>query len=189
MTTTAPDGHRIPTAEDEDRFWALVEEAWSQADGAVNAARRTLATRTPAVPDDGSEEEDGTELMAIVDRAGDAFIETLRGLCTELSSAELTALDRVVERKLHDIDREDIHEFTDGSDDGFLYARGFIVAAGRDYYTAVAADPRLAVLDCELEAMCYLFAHLHQKKYGTWPATESGISRESCSNKSGWSFS
>ncbi|MET8089612.1 hypothetical protein [Micromonospora sp. NPDC005220] len=52
-----------------------------------------------------------------------------------------TNLDPVVERKLHDIDREDIHEVTDGSDDGFLYARGFIVALGRAYYEAVRTRP------------------------------------------------
>ena len=45
-------------------------------------------------------------------------------------------------------DREEVHDVTDGSDDGFLYARGFILAAGRDFY-AVDADLRLAVLDAD----------------------------------------
>jgi hypothetical protein len=57
---------------------------------------------------------------------------------------ELTSLDRVVERKLYDLDREDVHEVTDGSDDGFLYARGFIVAMGKDFYGAVLANPSVA---------------------------------------------
>jgi hypothetical protein len=34
----------------------------------------------------------------------------------------------VLERTLYDIDRADIQAVTDGSDDGFLYARGFVVA-------------------------------------------------------------
>jgi hypothetical protein len=74
----------------------------------------------------------------------------------------------------------------DGSADGFLYARGFIVALGRDYYDAVDADPAKAIIDCELESMCYFFAHLQERKHGTWPETGSGISRESAANPAGW---
>ena len=103
-----------------------------------------------------------------------------------MSTGELTDLDRVVERKLYDIDREKIQAVTDGSDDGFLYARGFIVALGRDYYNAVDADPGMAILDCDLESMCYFFTHLHERKFGTRPETGSGISRESCANRAGW---
>jgi hypothetical protein len=51
-----------------------------------------------------------------------------------LSSAELTDLDRVVERKWYDIDREEIHQHTEGS-----------VPAGREFYDAVDADPAIAV--------------------------------------------
>ncbi len=42
------------------------------------------------------------------------------------------AFDRMLERKLplYNVDRQEIQEVTDGSDDGFLYARGFIVALG-----------------------------------------------------------
>ena len=49
----------------------------------------------------------------------------------QLSAKELLAFDRVLERKLYDLDRREVHASTDGSDDGFLYARGFIVAAGK----------------------------------------------------------
>ncbi len=102
------------------------------------------------------------------------------------SAQELTVLDRVLERKLYNIDRADIQQVTDGSDDGFLYCRGFIVAMGRNFYEAVAADPAVAVLDAECEAMCYLFANLHNDRFGVYPDTGSGISRESASNPAGW---
>jgi hypothetical protein len=52
------------------------------------------------------------------------FLDSLTQLCAGLSSAELTDVDRVLERRLYDIDREDIRALTDGSDDGFLYCRG-----------------------------------------------------------------
>lgn len=95
-------------------------------------------------------------------------------------------LNTNVERRLYDIDRADIQAVTGGSDDGFLYARGFVVALGRDFYAAVAEDPKKAVPDAECEKMCYFFAHLHNERYGTFPDTGSKISRESCSNPAGW---
>jgi hypothetical protein len=179
MTTTERGERRIPGAEDEARLWSLLEQAWSRVDDAANLARRSLASRAPGT--------DGDADLLVVDAAADDFLEALKELCEGMSADELTDLDRVVERKLYDIDRADIHAVTDGSDDGFLYARGLVVALGRDYYAAVAADPRMAVLDGELEGMCYFFAHLHDEKYGAWPKTGSGISRESCSNPTGWS--
>ena len=80
----------------------------------------------------------------------------------------------------------DVQAVTDGSDDGFLYARGFIVAMGRDFYDAVTRNPQLAVMDAECEEMCYFFAHLYRARFGEFPETGSGISRESCSNLDGW---
>ena len=101
-----------------------------------------------------------------------------------LSADELLAFDRILERKLYDIDRAEIQEHTDGSDDGFLYARGFIVAAGKDYYEAVRAEPGIAMMDMECEEMCYLPWGLYREKFGEVPSSD--ISRESCSNKAGW---
>ena len=167
---------RLPGAEDEARFWTLLEAAWAQCSPEANHVRRALATRTP-----GSD----AGLSAVEDALA-AFLDALRDQCRELPGGELTSLDRVLERKLYDIDRADIQTVTDGSDDGFLYARGFIVAMGRDFYDAVASDPEVAVLDAECEEMCYFFAHLYRERFGEFPQTGSGISRESCSNATGW---
>lgn len=168
----------MPNAADEARFWALLEEAWLRQGPEVNRARQALASRHP---DTEAEAE-----AAVVEEALESVLSELTGECDGWSSDELTDLDRVVERKLYDIDRADIQAVTDGSDDGFLYARGFIVALGRDYYDAVAREPDMAVLDAECEEMCYFFAHLHHARFGDFPATGSGISRESCSNPAGW---
>lgn len=105
----------VPTVEQQDRFWGLLEAAWALAGPETNAARLALS-EAPAGESAG------------IDEALSGFLERLTASCVAFSSEELTELDRVLERKLYDIDREDIHEFTDGSDDGFLYARGFIVA-------------------------------------------------------------
>lgn len=164
--------------DDEARLWALVEAAWAPLGVEVNQARHTLAHRTPS-PDEEPH-------FSLVDEALEAFLGNLAVGGEDLSSEELTSLDRAVERLLYEIDRAAIQEVTDGSDDGFLYARGFIVALGRDFYTAVARDPQMAVLDAECEAMCYFFAHLHSEMFGDFPNTGSCISRESGSNRQGW---
>ncbi|MFC8617082.1 hypothetical protein ACFT9M_11770 [Micromonospora purpureochromogenes] len=70
-----------------------------------------------------------------------------------------------------------------------VYCRGWIVALGREFHEAVCADPAMAVLDADCGEMCYFFAHLHQERFGEWPDTGSGISRESTSNAAGWAAS
>lgn len=167
---------RLPTAEDEARFWALLESAWVPLGADINRARLALAKRAPGDEVDASVFEDAVEVV----------VENLTDSCEGLSGEELTDLDRVLERKLYDIDRADVQEVTDGSDDGFLYARGFVLVLGRDFYEAVVRDPEMAVPDGECADMGYLFARLYGKRFGGFPETGSGISRESCSNPLGW---
>jgi uncharacterized protein DUF4240 len=164
---------KIPTEADEARFWNLVESAWARVGAEQSALRKAVIGR-----------EDPDDDLGLSGHLN-AFLGHLRALSEDLTAEELTDLDRVLERALYDIDREDIHEVTEGSDDGFLYARGYIVALGREYYEAVRADPQVA-LDAACEEMCYFFAHLHRKRFGDWPRTDSGISRETCSNTAGW---
>ncbi|SNY57110.1 DUF4240 domain-containing protein [Paractinoplanes atraurantiacus] len=171
MTTTH--STRVPTEAEEARFWALIESAWAACGPGAARARQALLDR------------DQSGALTVESRL-DTFLERLRSLSAGLSSAELTDLDRVAERLLFRIDREEIQEHTDGSDDGFLYCRGFILAAGRDFYYAVDADPARAVEDAECESMPYFFAHLHNERFGDFPDTGSGISRESATNPDGW---
>ncbi len=157
---------------EESRFWSLIEAAWKKA-GGKKTTRQKMAKGKLS-------EEKAEEFLEAVDEV----ISALREQLGKLSAEELLAFDRILERKLFDIDRAEIQEHTDGSDDGFLYARGFIVAAGKDYYDAVNATPSVALMDFECEEICYLSAFLYKEKFGEMP--ESGISRETCSNKAGW---
>ncbi len=167
----------------EEGFWGLVEAAWAPLGEDVDQARRALIRRTPG-PD---EDLHGDLPLTVVEAALGEFLGNLGSVSEGLTADELTDLDRVMERKLYDIDRADVHAVTGGSDDGFLYARGFIVALGRDFYAAVAEDPKKAVPDGECARMGYFFAHLHTERFGAFPDTGSGISRESFSNPVGWS--
>jgi hypothetical protein len=156
----------------ESRFWSLIESAWQSVGGKAKA-RQKLA--------EGKLSDERAELLV---EALEEVISALRGLLDQLPAKELLAFDRILERKLYDIDRQEVQEHTDGSDDGFLYARGFIVAAGQGYYDAVNANPAVALMDLECEEMCYLSWHLFREKFGEPPPSD--ISRESCSNAAAW---
>lgn len=157
---------------DESQFWSLIESAWGGVDGQDEARRRLAA---------GELSEDEADDLA---DSLEEFIPALQERLDGLSADELLAFERILERKLYDIDRADIHEHTDGSDDGFLYARGFIVAAGKSYYEAVKAEPSIAMADLECEDMCFVARIMYEEKFGE--LLPSDISIESCSNREGW---
>jgi hypothetical protein len=159
----------------DEHFWSHIESAWKSTGGGGKAkARAKLAEGKRS-------DEKAEELMEAM---ADEFIPALQEALGELPADELLAFDRILERKLYEIDRAEIQEHTDGSDDGFLYARGFIVAAGRAYYDAVNAKPATAMMDLECEEMCYVSWNLYREKFGEM--SHSGISRESCRNEAGW---
>jgi Protein of unknown function (DUF4240) len=158
---------------DENRFWSMIEIAWGAAGGKAKSRQRLA---------EGKLSEDGA--YSLQETLEEEVVAALQDQLGQLPADELLAFDRILERKLYDIDRADIHERTDGSDDGFLYCRGFIVGMGRAYYEAVLANPDRVVTDAECEQMCYVSWHLHHDKFGEVPP--SGISRETQSNSAGW---
>jgi hypothetical protein len=159
---------------DDKRFWSMIEEAWQDVEDSA-ASRKKLAQ--------GKLDEDAA--MELAQQSVDGFVPALQASLEQLPKDELLEFDRILERKLYDIDRADIQEHTDGSDDGFLYARGFIVAAGQAYYEAVTKDPARAMMELECEDLCYLPVRVYSEKFGEMP--DSGISRETGFNKAGWS--
>ena len=154
----------------EERFWSLIEAAWPKTEQATQI-KDLIATGAV---------EDSDELQQFLG----GVLANLSADLEKLSADELLACDRILERKLYEIDREAIHDYTDGSDDGFLYARGFIIIAGKDYYELVNSDPSKAMMDVWFEDLCYYPWHMYRRKYGEMP--RSGLSRETGSNKSGW---
>ncbi|GMK59748.1 hypothetical protein CspeluHIS016_0803540 [Cutaneotrichosporon spelunceum] len=166
----------VETLPTRDDFWDTIERAWSTIDdGGVrarllseNAQERTAAAET------------------LINNHTQSMQEALRAILREYNAPQLAAWDAHCERALYVLDREDVHEALDGSDDGFLYTRGFVVAAGRKHYEAVFAEPlKWGIMDAEEESMCYFACHLYNDLFGDWPP-KTGISRESFSNKEGW---
>src|SRR5882762_4212495 len=142
----------------EATMWTMIEAAWKPRGAKINALRVKLATRDPDDEDDG--DDDDVEVERI-DAVLEDVIAALTAAFNQLPQDELAAIDRVLERRLYDIDRQEIQEITDGSDDGFLYARGFIVVLGQAFYDAVNANPAVALMDAECEEMCYLPANVY----------------------------
>lgn len=159
----------------EERFWAWIESGWATAAPRVQAARKRLAGNDP---DESDADVVGGALPEVVRRLEDA--------AAALDPQGLLALDRQLERKLYDLDRAELQAVTGGSDDGFLYARGFVVVLGRSVWEAVSRDPERAVADAECAEVCYLPQRVYERAHGRYPGTGSGLSRESGSNSAGW---
>jgi len=157
---------------DEATFWSMIESAWQPVGGKA-VQRKKLAQ--------GKLSEEAADVLS---ESLDEVIGSLHESLEELSADDLLEFDRILERKLYDIDRAEIQRQTQGSDDGFLYARGFIVIVGRDYYDSVNKNPKIAMMDLECEEMCYISWNIYRENFGDPPKSE--ISRESHSNKAGW---
>jgi hypothetical protein len=153
----------------EDRFWSLIDDAWTK------AAPRLAKQRAKVT------EKNAEALSA----AFDDVLPVLEKALGKLSRDELIGFDRHLERSLYELDRAKVQEHTDGSDDGFLYARGFIVGVGRAYYDLVRKDPAKAIGDMEEERLTYLPHRVFEERFDEdLPPSE--ISRETGSNKAGW---
>lgn len=103
---------RIPAPADEARLWALVEAAWAPLGPEVRQARQELVNPLSSSRAD----------ISLVKGALPAFLGILAGCSRRLPADELTRLDRVVERKLWELDRADVHAVTGGSADGSCIA-------------------------------------------------------------------
>lgn len=98
---------------------------------------------------------------------GDAH--TLKRLLMRLSRDEIVAFNKQLYDALCQLDRRDIHAVTDGSDDGFLYVRSWIVSRGREYFQSVLRDPERAPHDAydeENEEFMYAAMEAYEEKFG-----------------------
>src|SRR3954469_26056055 len=69
----------VPTAAEEDRFWALIEAAWAGRGPQVNQARQQMSARLPTTED----------YPGIVERAIDAMLAELSASCRAFGSERL----------------------------------------------------------------------------------------------------
>lgn len=137
----------------EQKFWEIIEKAWAASPELNTLRKETLVN---------NHEEQIDELsMALCDVVTDNYCQLLN----DLSKEELGQYIRILEQKLHHIDRAEIHEYTDGSDDGFLYCRCFIVGMGETYYNMIDQTPSKATMDAEAEIFGFAAYDLYEEKY------------------------
>ena len=167
---------------DENKFWHLIESAWE--------LQKTDNQLRLEVIKLGSEEK---KLIAIKEIMNEKVVPSLDDILENLSKNDLVSFDRILEEKLFKIDREDVHYYLEGSDDGFLYNRGFIVGMGKDFYKKIDSNPFEATRDnffwyfvgLECQSMCFIARDIYRETYGK-EMPKTNISRESLSNREGW---
>jgi len=135
------------------------------------------------------------DVTALDDGDEDEAIAPLEVRLSMRSEAELFAFEEALSQKLYAIDGE---QFADqagesaGSDDGFLYARCYVVAKGRAFYEAVKSDP--SRMPKSIEQWCEALLYPHRKAWAEqaegdpsgWPFVAT-VSYESGSNRALWS--
>lgn len=126
-----------------ERFWEIIEESWSQVSPEANTARANLLA--------GKIKD--SELNALHNAIENSVILVYEDQIDELKKHELIDFDRILQSKLLDLDRPEIFKHHGGPFERFLFARSFIVLAGKAYFEAVMLDPSRVVGRLESEEM------------------------------------
>ena len=168
------DNLTTPTKMTLDQFWNIIELVWKDSPDIDKLRQKTLRSNNYEQLSELSEELDGE------------ILENYRERLTQLDKIEFTSFIQHFEERIYHIDREEIHEYTDGSDDGFLYCRIFIVGMGRQYYNMIDDDPARASIDMEAEAFGFAMYSVYEKEFGEAFVRYQHHTMESCSNPEGW---
>ncbi|WP_431680048.1 DUF4240 domain-containing protein [Kitasatospora sp. KL5] len=158
-----------PAALPWDRFWELIDTLGGPA-----------GTSRCADLEDGCERLTGllaAEPVEVITGFGERLAEALYRL----------DLEQLGTMPVHGMSLPDGSPFPQ-SDDGFLYSRAAVVAAGRATYTAVLARPELFAPFTDAHAECLLYVHeeAYEEATGTEWDIDTRYDYESCSNEEGW---
>ncbi|MEO7309725.1 MAG: DUF4240 domain-containing protein [Chitinophagaceae bacterium] len=157
-----------------EKFWKIIESSWADAPKLDKKRAKALKTNDEELLGELSEELE------------DTIVENYSKRLLSLNKEDLTQFIHFLEERLYNIDREEIQEHTDGSDDGFLYCRCFIVGMGEQYYNMVDKNPSKATMDAEAELFGFSAYDVYEEKFGEEFDRNSIHNIESCSNESGW---
>lgn len=157
----------------EQKFWELIEASWSDSPQLYEKRAEVLRTNKESL------------LEKLSQHLGGMFIKNYDNRLRLLDKEELTQFIRILEKKLFDIDRQDIHDFTDGSDDGFLYCRCFILGMGQQYYNMISDYPFKATFDVEAELFGFSAYGIFEERFGEEFDRNAIHCIETCSNENG----
>lgn len=156
------------------KFWQIIEDAWTASPALLEMRNTALKTNDAILIEDLTGEVYG------------AITNNIRDILLGLDKEQLTAFNRLMEQKLFQIDRKDIQAYTDGSDDGFLYCRCFIVGMGKAYYEMIEENPSKATCDAEAEIVGFIGYIVYQELFDEEFERYTVHNIESCSNAEGW---
>lgn len=137
----------------EKLFWELIEASWA-------AAPEENEDRIDAL-----ETNDEDEILELGDSLEDVVIHFYKEQLNKLEKADLIAFLRILEAKLFQLDRHEIHEHTGGDEDDFLASRGLIVGLGEAYFNKISEDPSLATEDAECEEFVFAGYEFYEEKF------------------------
>lgn len=139
-------------------FWATIDAAWAKVPNAKDARAVLYDPHTSFEARDAAHRTIQKQLPRM--------IKSLETILMEETSARLTAWDYILERRLNCLDNVRVWMCIGGSDDGFLYNRGYVVAVGKGYYDLVRRRPELGGQSSGrgAEEICYLGSHIHDNK-------------------------
>jgi hypothetical protein len=169
---------------------AFVREVESER--AKPPARRDPGPRRP-VPGSSMTEDQFWSLIAAIDPdRGDAkpTVEPLISNLSRLEGENICEFAEILAEKLYRLDEERFAAHAGdagGSDDGFLYARCYVVAKGKEYYDKVSQKPKEFPKDCELEWLLSAASEAYFLKTGDDLDHTTHYSFETGSNPAGWS--
>jgi Protein of unknown function (DUF4240) len=158
----------------EQIFWKIIELAWADSPKLHNLRAKSLESNNEELLEELSGELEET------------IIENYKKRLLLLNKEDFTKFIHILEEKLFNIDHEEIHDYTDGSDDGFLYCRCFILGMGEQYYYMIAKEPSKATMDLEAESFGFSAYQIYKQKFGEEFDRNSIHCIESGSNKNGW---
>jgi hypothetical protein len=158
----------------EQEFWKIIELSWKDLPNADKKRADALETNDEELLEELSEFLTGE------------ILEKYKKRLLLLDKKEFTEFIHILEERLFNLDREEIHEFTDGSDDGFLYCRCFILGMGEEYYNLIDKNPSKAKFDLEAESFGFSVYQIYEEKFGEEFDIYSVHCIESGSNQTGW---
>jgi Protein of unknown function (DUF4240) len=158
----------------EQKFWEIIEMSWTDSPKLDKQRAKALKSNNEELLEELSGELE------------DTILENYSKRLVSLEKDDLTNFIHILEERLYHIDRQEIQEYTDGSDDGFLYCRCFVIGMGQHYYNMVDKDPSKATMDLEAELFGFAAYGIYEEKFGEEFDRSSIHSIESCSNKNGW---
>lgn len=160
----------------EQSFWEIIEKSWTDLPSLDKLRANVLNSNNEEI------------LQNLSERLENEIVENYRKRLLLLDKDDLTNFIHILEEKLFKIDREEIQEYTDGGDDGFLYSRCFIVGMGEHYYKMIDENPVKATMDLWAESFGFSAYTVYEEKFGEEFERNSIHCIESCSNEEAWNL-